>query len=77
MSALNKTGPRSAIGSESDCIYRGRKFDPGLVEIDHEILSTVILFLPLFQEGLVSVTNESMGMKYWSTALSSLPRKKC
>ena len=30
------------------------------MEIDHEIFSTVILFLPLIQEGLVSVTSESM-----------------
>ena len=30
------------------------------MEADHEIISTVILLLPLFQEGLLSVTNESM-----------------
>ena len=30
------------------------------VEIDHEIISTVILFLPLIQKGLLSVTSESM-----------------
>ena len=39
-----------------------------LVEIDHEILSTVILFLPLIQEGLVLVTSKSMHMKYWLSA---------
>ena len=49
------TGPRSAVGNESgyrcvsDCRSRGREFDPGtvdtFVEIDHEIISTVI-FLP-------------------------------
>ena len=44
------------------------------VEIDHEIISTVIL-LP--QEGLLSVTSESMCTNYWLTASSSLPRKKC
>ena len=49
--------------------------DPGVVssimawshtflEIDHEIVSMVILFLPLIQEGLVSVTNASMYTKY-------------
>ena len=38
------------------------------VEIDHEIFSMVILLLPLIQEGLVSVTRESMCMKYWLTA---------
>ena len=38
------------------------------VEIDHEIISTVIL-LPsaewIIQEGLLSVTSESMCTKYW------------
>ena len=43
------TGLRSAVGNmsgyrcESDCRSRGCEFDPGLVEIDHEITSTVIL----------------------------------
>ena len=36
-------------------------------EIDREKISTVI-FLPLIQEGLLSVTSESMSMKYWLTA---------
>ena len=39
-----------------------------LVEIDHEIISTVILLLPLIQEGLLLVTSESMCMKYLLTA---------
>ena len=30
------------------------------VEIDHEIFSTVILFLPLIQEGLLSFSDERM-----------------
>ena len=38
------------------------------VEIDHEIISTVILLLPLIQEGLLSVTSKSMCTKYWLTA---------
>ena len=49
------------------------------VEIDHEIISTAIL-LPSaesFKNGLLSVTSESMCTKYWLTACSSLPRKKC
>ena len=46
------------------------------VEIDHEIISKVILLLLLIQEGLLSVTGQSMCTKYWLTALSSLPRKK-
>ena len=44
------------------------------VEIDYEMISTVIL---LIQEGLLSVTSESMCMNYWLTACPSLPRKKC
>ena len=60
---VESTGPRSAVGNVSgyrcvsDCRSRGREFDPGLVpyfrEIDHEIISTVIL-LPsadLFKKG--------------------------
>ena len=30
------------------------------VEIDYEIISTVILLLPLIQEGLLSITSDSM-----------------
>ena len=43
------TGPRSAVGNVSgyrcvsDCRSRGCEFDPTFVEIDHEIISTVIL----------------------------------
>ena len=40
------------------------------------MFSMVILLLLLIQEGLLSVTSESMCTKYWLTALSSLPRKK-
>ena len=46
------------------------------MKIDHEIISAVIL-PSIIQEGLLSVTSESMCMKYWLTACSSLPRKKC
>ena len=62
-SVYSTTGPRSAVGNVSgyrcvsDCRSRGREFDPGpvpyCVEIDHEIISTVIL-LPsadLFKKG--------------------------
>ena len=49
------------------------------VEMDHEIISTVILlpssdFIP---EGLLSIKSQSMCMKYWLTACSSFPRKEC
>ena len=78
------TGPRSAVCNvygnrcESDCRSWGRKFDPRprshtFVEIDHEIISMVIL-LP---SKLLSDPSESMCKKYWLTARSSLPRKKC
>ena len=46
------------------------------VELDHKIISTVILLLPLIQEGLLSATSESMCTKYWLNAKSGLPRKK-
>ena len=47
--------------------------DPGvkssilIVKIDHESISTVILLLTLIQEGLLSVTGESICTKYWLT----------
>ena len=47
-----------------------------LVEIDHEIISMVILLLQLIQERLLSFTSKIIYMKYWLTASSSLPRKK-
>ena len=83
-------GPRSAVSNVSgyrcvsDCRSRGASSIPvrshTIVEIDHEMISTVIL-LPsadsFIQEGLLSVTSESMCTNYWLTACSSLPRKKC
>ena len=50
----------------SDWRPRGRGFNPrrsrqhSFVEIDHEIFSTVILSLPLIQEGQLSVSGERM-----------------
>ena len=50
----------------SDWRPRGRGFNPhrgrqhSLVEIDHEIFSTVILSLLLIQEGQLSVSGERM-----------------
>ena len=46
-------------------------------EIDHEIISMIILLLPPIQERLLSVTSESICMKYWLIAQSNLPRKQC
>ena len=60
-------GPRCTVGSATA--------DPGVgiliparsnnfVEIDHEIISTVFLLIPLIQEGLLLVTSECMCTKY-------------
>ena len=42
------------------------------MEISHEIIVTVILLFPLIQEGLLSVTSESMSTKGWLLAQSSV-----
>ena len=54
------------LDAPSDWRPRGRGFNPrrgrqhSFVEIDHEIFSTVILSLPLIQEGQLSVSGERM-----------------
>ena len=54
------------LDASSDWRPGGRGFNPrrgrqhSFVEIDHEIFSTVILFLPLIQEGQLSVSGERM-----------------
>ena len=59
-------GLGGAVGCASDWKPGGRGFDPrrgrqhSFVEIDHEIFSTVILSLPLIQEGQLSVSGERM-----------------
>ena len=55
-----KAGPRSAIGRAPDFKVRGPEFDTR----SGNILS---FLLPLFQEGQLSVTGESMCTKYWLT----------
>ena len=60
----------NAVGSESDCESRGRRFDPQsghilLLRFGYEKKSTTILTLPLIQEGQLSVTGERMGTNYW------------
>ena len=51
-----------------------------IVEIDHEIISSLWSFSSLRQihsrrvTGLLSVTSESMDTKYWLIACSSLPK---
>ena len=54
------------LDAPSDWSPGGRGFNPrrgrqqSFVEIDHEIFSTVILSLPLIQEGQLSVSGERM-----------------
>ena len=60
---------------DAPCDWRpgSRGFNPAevgnisLVEIDHEIFSTVILSLPLIQEEPLSVSGEECA-QYWLTA---------
>ena len=62
----SEAGLGGAVGCASDWRPGGREFDPrrgrqhSSVEIDHEIFSTVILSLPLIQEGQLSVSGERM-----------------
>ena len=69
-------GPSSTVGSEFDCRSRGGVFHPvpslTFVEIDHEIISMVILLLPLIQDGLLSVTSEVLVNR-----LVNLAQEKC
>ena len=59
-------GLGGSVGCASDWRPGGRGFDPqrgrqhSFLEIDHEIFSTVILSLPLIQEGQLSVSGEGM-----------------
>ena len=59
-------GSRKCLNAPSDWRPGGRGFNPrrgrqhSFVEIDHEIFSTVILSLPLIQEGQLSVSGERM-----------------
>ena len=54
------------LDAPSDWRPEGRGLNPrrgqqhSFVEIDHEIISTVILSLPLIQEGQLSVSGERM-----------------
>ena len=54
------------LDAPSDWRPGGRGFNPrqsrqhSFVEIDHEIFSTVILSLPLIQEGQLSVSGERL-----------------
>ena len=54
------------LDAPSDWRPGGRGFNPrrgrqhSFVEIDHEVFSTIILSLPLIQEGQLSVSGERM-----------------
>ena len=66
-------GPGSSVGCMSDWFSGDRRFAApvrhhSFIEIDHEIFSMVILFLPLIQEGQLSVTGKGIGTEYWLTA---------
>ena len=64
-------------GVASSILARSHTF----VEIDHEIISTVILLSSAdsFKKSCCQLqhTSESMCPNYWLTACSSLPREKC
>ena len=68
MSLVNVSlaGLGGSVGCASDWRPGGHEFNPrqgrqhSLVEIDPEIFSTVILSLPLIQEGQLSVSGERM-----------------
>ena len=63
---LVRAGLGGSLDAPSDWRPGGRGFNPrrgrqhSFVEIDHEIFSTVILSLPLIQEGQLSVSGERM-----------------
>ena len=65
---FTKAGPAWVVQLDAPSDWRpgGRGFNPrrgqqhSFVEIDHEIFSTVILSLPLIQEGQLSVSGERM-----------------
>ena len=48
-------------GDQEDCRFSPcQVWQHSFVEIDHELFSTVILSLPLIQEGQLSVSGERM-----------------
>ena len=52
---ISAVGNVSGYRCMSDCRSRGREFDP-FVEIDHEIISAIILLLPLIHSRRVVVS---------------------
>ena len=80
---LSAVGNVSGYRCVSDCRSRGREFDPGPVPYFrgdwswNNFYGHSPPFRWFIQEGLLSVTSESMCANYWLTACSSLSRKKC
>ena len=73
MDTLSLAGFGSSVEGVLDVWSGDREFAAlvrhhSFVEIDHEIFSTVILSLPLIQEGSSSVTCKRMCTEYWLTA---------
>ena len=70
------------LDAPSDWRPGGRGFNPcrgrqhSFVEIDHEIFSTVILSLPLIQEGQLSVSGERMCTILVNRLEDCLPSKR-
>ena len=58
----------TSTGDQGGCEFEAPVRQHSFVEIDHEIFSTVIVSLPLIQEGKLSVTCERMCTEYWLTA---------
>ena len=59
-------------------IYKSQFGHITYVEIDHKIISMVILLLLLIQEGQLSITVESMCTKCWLTTKRTKPaQEKC
>ena len=64
--SMGPPAPVAQLDAPSDWRPGGRGFNPrrgrqhSFVEIDHEMFSTVILSLPLIQEGQLSVSGERM-----------------
>ena len=61
LTIIDLAGPCSAVSNESDSRARGHRFDTQ----SRHMLSYLLL---LIQEGQLSVTGESLCMKYWLTA---------
>ena len=73
LEAQSVASPTADLGGESLIPARSHTF----VEIDHEIISTVILLLLLIQEGLLSVTSEVCAQITSEPLSQAWPGKKC